>query len=69
MVENREERMRVDAKLSFSSDGCSMELLMPVKTCGFCKWLGLLRERKDRDESRRENGIFSYLGTKLSFRD
>ena len=43
--------MRVDAKLTFSSDGCSIELLMPVKTYGFCKWLGLLRERDDREES------------------
>ena len=28
MVENREERVRVDAKLTFSSDGCSIELLI-----------------------------------------
>ena len=40
MVENREERVRVDAKLTFSSDGCSIELLMPVKTHGLCRWLG-----------------------------
>ena len=32
--------MRVDAKLTFSSDGCSIELLSPVKTHGFCRWLG-----------------------------
>jgi len=34
-VENREERMRVDAKLTFSSNGCSMELLMPMRLMGF----------------------------------
>ena len=40
MVENREERVRVEAKLTFSSDGCSIESLMPVKTHGLCRWLG-----------------------------
>ena len=76
MVENREERVRVDAKLTFSSDGCSIELLMPVKTHGLCRWLGSWvlqvgeREKKKRDESqreeRRERNRFRYLGTKLS---
>ena len=56
MVENREERVRVDAKLTFSSDGCSIELLMPVKTHGLCRWLGSwvlqVGEREKKKEMR-----------------
>ena len=52
--------MRVDAKLTFSSDGCSIELLIPVKTHGFCRWLGSWvlqvdeREKKGKEMSQRE---------------
>ena len=77
MVENREERVRVDAKLTFSSNGCSIESLMPVKTHGLCRWLGSWvlqvgdREKKGKEMSvkdKREENVtgFSYSGTKLS---
>ena len=80
MVENREERVRVDAKLTFSSDGCSIELLISVKTHAFCRWLGSWvlhvgeREKKGKEmrvkEKREENVTgFRYLGTKVSFKD
>ena len=52
--------MRVDAKLTFSSDGCSIELLISVKAHGFCRWLGSWvlqvgeREKKGKEMSQRE---------------
>ena len=77
MVENREERVRVDAKLTFSSDGCSIESLIPVKTHGLCRWPGSWvlqvgdREKKGKEmrvKDKREENVtgFSYSGTKLS---